>query len=129
MRMENTPLHSAAGSGATDLVRRLVAEGADLNAIGKGGWKPLLMAVYRGHTHVVRTLLEAGAQTNDGQNPLHFAAEYSYKNILELLLDYGANINTLDAKGRTALDLAGTEETVQYLRSRGAQSSAELRPG
>ena len=117
----NTALHAAADTGNLTLAAKLIERGADLTVVGKGGWRPLLMAVYKGHAPVVRILLEAGADVHDERMPLHVAAEYGYETIIRSLIEFGADVNRLDQRGRTPLDLAGTDGAADLLRAHGAQ--------
>jgi uncharacterized protein len=52
---------AAARRGNIGRIRRLLAEGADVNARGKFGYTPLVHASYSGHAEAVRFLLDAGA--------------------------------------------------------------------
>ena len=58
------PLVAAARAGDAKEVRRLVGEGADVNAFGKGRQTALIAAAGRGHREVVAALVEAGADAN-----------------------------------------------------------------
>ncbi|CAG9465746.1 unnamed protein product [Pedinophyceae sp. YPF-701] len=68
-----TPLHLAADSGAEDVVRALLASGADANARDAEGQTPLHCAVLGEHEGVTRALLDcggdAGAPDNAGETP------------------------------------------------------------
>lgn len=94
----NQPLHTAADSGRLEVVRMLVAAGADVNGIGRrqDRWTPLFNAVTHGQTDVVRFLLANGAavdpKDNIGNTPLAFAAD-NRAEIAEILLAAGANAN------------------------------------
>lgn len=66
------------------------------------------IAIYKGHIDVVRILLEKGATIRPGA--LHIASEYGYKNIILLLLEWGADPSSLNGQGKTALELAENEE-------------------
>jgi hypothetical protein len=57
-----TPLMYAAMSGHTDIVRILLAEGADVNERSKNGKTALLLAVMGGHNDTVKMLLKNGAK-------------------------------------------------------------------
>ena len=67
-------LHNAAAADDVVNIRRLVAEGADVNAAGDGGWRPLHEAAYHGHVGAVDMLVEVGAEVDasaaDGWRPL-----------------------------------------------------------
>ena len=78
MKGDCTPLMEAASAGHTDIVRLLIAHGADVNAQSSSGNTPLMYACAGGHEEVVRVLLEAGAHVEDhnenGHTPLMEAA-------------------------------------------------------
>src|SRR5262245_42612335 len=57
----NHPLHVAAYSGQTVLVRLLLEKGADVNASGDLGKTPLHYAALDGEREVAKILLEHGA--------------------------------------------------------------------
>ena len=66
MKGDCTPLMEAASAGHTDIVRLLIAHGADVNAQSSSGNTPLMYACAGGHEEVVRVLLEAGANVEAG---------------------------------------------------------------
>jgi len=54
-------MHMAAAVGDVVNIRRMVAEGADVNVKGPQGVRPLHEAVANGHVDAVRVLVELGA--------------------------------------------------------------------
>jgi ankyrin repeat protein len=77
---EIKPMHMAAAVGDVVNIRRMVAEGADVNVQGgPQGARPLHMAAANGHVDAVRVLKEVGADVEasdaDGSRPLHAAAK------------------------------------------------------
>lgn len=52
-------------------------------------------------------------QDNEGKTPLHVAAQYGSKVIVEMLLENGANPNTVDNEGKTPLALAEQRDYVE----------------
>ena len=58
------PMYIAAGAGDVVTIRRLAAEGADVNVQGCGGTRPLHGAAHYGHVDAVQVLVEVGADVN-----------------------------------------------------------------
>jgi len=71
---------------------------------------------------VVKRFIEYGADVNEksnGMSPLMIAAPYNKIEIIKILLSNGANFNTKDEKGFTALkhaELSHANEAVQILK-------------
>src|SRR5258708_3497488 len=61
MDPRNLSLTRAVSDGDSEAVRALLAEGADANRTTSGGQTPLILAIVFRHTHILRLLLEAGA--------------------------------------------------------------------
>lgn len=146
-RMSHSPrsLIAAAESGDLMAVREALAAGDDVNQIRSRttGWQagepkrrietPLFIAARDGHTEIVRTLLQAGADPDiictDGGTALIVAAGNRERRaeIVRLLLDAGADPITPRMRGRTALEwavMSGEYESVPILLS--ASRAAEL---
>jgi ankyrin repeat protein len=69
---------------------------------------------------------------DDGQTPLHLAAEHCHSNVVSLLLRKGAKINIQASDDETPLHLAaqeGCEEVVKLLLAKGADTSAKDKQG
>lgn len=85
-------VHTAAANGNSEILKALVAYGADINAILIDGCTPLHIAVKFDHIETVTTLLELGARTNirsitDTKSPLDEAIERGVKAIIEKLIN------------------------------------------
>ncbi len=119
-------------SGVRDGVDALLALGADPNGDIRQlarNLPPLSLAAMFNDTGAVRSLLDKGADANrpgtHGITPLMMAAaaEEASPEMIKILLDGGARIDTRDAVGRTALDwalLQGESAVAALLRQRGA---------
>ncbi len=122
------PLHSLARSGQTEAARLLIDKGADIDIKDPVKLTPLNMAAESGLEAMVKLLIEKGANIENkhayGRTPLVGAArERGNINVIRMLLDAGADVNSSDNWGATALDLAawrGFEEVVNLLLERGA---------
>jgi len=84
----NTALMAAAAYGETDIVRTLIARGADLNAHGRIGNTALIYAVQEGNTEIAEMLVAAGANPdacNDYGNTARTLAEgYGQREIVKV---------------------------------------------
>jgi hypothetical protein len=95
-------------------VQRLIADGANVNAITPFGRTPLMSATAYGHINIVRFLLENGADinikdTHNGWTALMFSTglENEEFEIAKLLIENGADVNETSTKhGATALMMA-----------------------
>ena len=108
-----TPLAKAAYDGDTELVRELIAQGADLEVFsGDSGSEETALgwAALEGHLDTALVLIEASANVNAGNHgnwtPLMSAAYYGHPEMVKLLLEHGANPRTRDYMGKTAADWA-----------------------
>ncbi len=94
------PHDDAARAARTRVVERLLAAGAEPNRRASWvpddthspGLSPLYFATNTGAADVVRVLLGAGAQPNDGES-LYHGAERDQRACLELLLAHGADLD------------------------------------
>ena len=107
---EDTPLHTAAWNNDAAEAKRLIANGAEVNAKGKYGWTPLHRAAEGNAAEVAKLLIANGAEVNakdnGGWTALYYAA-WDYKaEILLMLIDNGAEVNAKDNGGQTPLDKA-----------------------
>src|SRR3989441_614263 len=59
-----TPLHFAVRQGDMESTRRLVAAGADVNAVSADGKEPLALAVYNGNYEIASFLIDNKADVN-----------------------------------------------------------------
>lgn len=124
-----TALSWAACRGDALSCAKLIAHGADANALDKHLKSPLYLAVKSEHptqNDCVRVLLEGAAETdpvlhNSGvvrSTPLLCSAnEADDILVLKTLLDFGANIEATNRKGETPLLVVARSKPVTYTRS------------
>jgi ankyrin repeat protein len=107
-----TGLYYAAGNGHEDMVAFLLSKGANATITSDEGLTPLMEASSEGHVEVGRLLFEhmggQGLDTTDteGMTALHHAASWGHGEMVSFLLAKGADPNTTDLDGRTALACA-----------------------
>ncbi|MCP4656975.1 MAG: hypothetical protein GY856_16310 [bacterium] len=128
----------AAKLGHGEIIRALIAAGAEVDATVEGGTAPfdrtaLMLAAEQGHVEAVRTLLAAGAnpeardrdaEDHGGKTALMLAAANGHAQVLEVLKDAGAKLNVRSNEGTTALAYAaeaGHLEAVRRLIALGAK--------
>ncbi len=156
---DQTALMAAAAEGHVEVVRRLIAAGAEvkvrarptrvminranpndiyaavLGEITVGGSTPLLFAARQGNPKVAELLLATGADVNDiapdGGSALTMAVHGGHAALARLLLEKGANPNIIGS-GYTALHAAvlrGESGLVTDLLARGANINSRIRNG
>uniref|UniRef100_A0AC35TW30 ANK_REP_REGION domain-containing protein n=1 Tax=Rhabditophanes sp. KR3021 TaxID=114890 RepID=A0AC35TW30_9BILA len=101
-------LLNAAANGHTDICKMLIENGASIDLADLMGWTPLMWAVYKNHRETVALLLNYKVQINivdddDGLTPLILSAGRGYQEIVKLLLENGAAVNSCDKFGSTSL--------------------------
>jgi ankyrin repeat protein len=98
-----TPLHAAARYGVADIVKLLLAKGANPNAV-----------------------------TEYLDTPLHMAAEYGQTTVAKILIAHGADVNALTKDGHTPLDFAfrggsADAKLIESLRAAGGKEGKQVR--
>ncbi len=109
----NKELLEAARIGNTNTVKKLIKEGAEVNAQNAFKRTPLHLAAEEKNTEIVQELIEAGADINlqDDleETALHKAAYYGHTKIAEALIEAKADINAKDKSGGTPLHQAAAK--------------------
>ena len=125
-------------------MRKVIADGADVNLRGKNDMTAIGRAVSSGNVEMVRMLIEYGADVNVTEppvmiTPLHWACRADSRlkkhytedvrtSIVSMLIDHGADVNAADKDGNTPLHEAcwlGYPETARLLLEHGADPEAE----
>ena len=117
-----TPLVLAAQGGHSDVMRALLAAGADpgladneqttplIAAAGYGRVPVYSMATEEGALEAAQLALELGNDINAangyGDTPLHAAASWGKDSMVQFLVDRGAKVNAVNKIGQTPLSIA-----------------------
>lgn len=135
----DTALHLAAWAGHCEALAAILAHGADVDWLsGRDGYSPLWCAISAYHIDAARLLLKHGARVSlrsasgSGLLPLHQAAVTGQSAMCELLLERGAQVDSLDDDQNTPLHYAaacGSSATVKILLRGGADVSAAQAQG
>lgn len=118
----NTPLHIILGVfnknkiGSQMIADILIEAGAQVNALNKESWAPIHLAARRGQSHSIKWALrqnkilrKAGRETIDFNlqggthywTPMHLAGHAGHFEIVELLVNSGAQLFIRNSDGRT----------------------------
>ena len=121
----DTALHLACKHGRIEIVKMLIAAGADAKKT-----QDILIATFMGYESIVKGLIGAGADVNakdwDNHTPLMQASDSAHHGIMRLLIAAGAYVNASTSYGRTPLMYAANRypETVRILLEAGADVNA-----
>ena len=132
------PYSSSAGSqkhaDVVPIIKSFLESGVDVNERSSRGETALYLASKAGHEHIVRLLLEAGAETNCSSRifPLHAACEHGHTEIVDLLLHHGADPNASPVFGDLPIGCAVQKcytNIVSLLLKHGADVNTQDRRG
>ncbi|MYD35930.1 MAG: hypothetical protein F4X20_02735 [Dehalococcoidia bacterium] len=134
---EVAELHTAIESHDSATVRRLLAEGVDVNGRSVHGNPPLWTALVQADdAEITRLLLDAGADVEARDwhgNPLTHAVAYEDSLAqIKLLIDVGADLNARSGDGDTLLgtaSIARNLELMSFLLELGADPNERGREG
>jgi rhodanese-related sulfurtransferase len=116
-----TALMAAARLAPPELVKELLAAGADLHAVNADGNQALWLACVGENVDNIRLLIEAGIDIGHvnltGATPLMFSASSGRAKAVAALLAAGADPTQETDLGLTALEMAATEECLSLMRA------------
>lgn len=98
-----TPLHYACLHNHVNLIEKLVQKGANIDALDKDNFSPLLCAIISKNSECVKLLINLGAK-GDGDSeklyiPLNFACQYGIYDATQMILARWPNVIKPDAEG------------------------------
>jgi len=120
----STPLHMAIRCGSEEMVKRLLEARAQVNSERNSKRKKQKLDGLKEALGIVSKVY------GDSATPLHFAAEKGHSRLVKILLEHQANINLKNAAGECAFECAlrrDDAETISALLEAKACSRAELR--
>ena len=135
--MGRSPLHWACMSGALAVVKILMAAGAGVCGTCNYENTRLIFTAHGGDTETVRSLVglkevDVNHKDTDGRTALLLAADEKHADVVQVLIDAGADIEAKDEEGRSPLLLAsrrGAVDIVNMLVKAGARVSLADRTG
>lgn len=130
--MAEAPVADAAQAKDAAAVKRLLKDGADVNAAQGDGMTALHWAAMNGDAEMASMLLYAGANVSaktrlGGFTPLHLAAQIGNANVVAPLVAASAPVSVQTSTGVTPLMLAaesGSTDAVRMLVENGADLNA-----
>ena len=106
----NNALHLATVNQSINIVNSIVKTGIESNVLNKKGFAPLHLAVLNNDKDVVLSLLNYGKRIiidvtdSSGASPLILAAREGFVDMVDLLLEKGANPDKMDNNKKTYKD-------------------------
>ncbi|XP_059176228.1 ankyrin-3-like [Physella acuta] len=101
-----------------EFAKRLVRAGANVNVVNSVGKTPLEMSIRRRNFHLVKLILQSGADLKDVKDNvtcLHESSRQGNAEIVELMIQLGVDVNSRDKHGQTAVMVAGNTECLHML--------------
>jgi len=109
-----TPLCLAVRKGHEEVVKLLLESGANVNAQDETGEPPIFHAVQNVDLKITKLLLTNKANIKNNPELLNIAVLNGCREIVEVLLEHGADVNTTDECGRMALHFTGSYKTREF---------------
>jgi ankyrin repeat protein len=119
--MSRASLHAAAERNDVAAIKRLLAEGVEIDARNGRGATALLVATHDNRVDAAKVLIEAGADVNAkdliNDSPYLYAGARGHLEILKMTLRHGADLRSTNRYGGTALIPASERGHVETVRT------------
>lgn len=116
--MSTDRFHKAAKDGLIEVLKETTRR--DCNGRDEQGMTPTLYAAFCGHLEALRLLCGRGGDPDKadyfGNTALHLAAAQGHKSIVTFLVNFGANVYSMDIDEHTPQELAGINNRDEILR-------------
>ena len=122
-----SPLLFAAQEGKMEIVKILLTAGANINFKNNSKLDAIYFASERGHYDIVKILMKFGILINP--KCIHNASANDQIALIELLLDYGIDVNSKTQTGNSCLHVAVFNDRLaaaKFLISRGADVNVRM---
>jgi len=95
-----------AESGDLERVKTLIQQGVHVNTKNRCNQTALYFACKKGHTDVVQYLLDSGADVSLGANPLIAAVRNEHYECCKLLIQHHASVHCTNSEGESPMSVA-----------------------
>lgn len=111
-------MHFASYLGHVEILKKLLELGANSNILTDDQWTPLKIACYQGLSEIVKVLvnhpqIQINKMSGERGTALHIASMCGYADIVRLLINHKASCNLEDQYGRTPIELASNQTTLE----------------
>ncbi|XP_076684261.1 uncharacterized protein LOC143377154 [Andrena cerasifolii] len=107
---DSIPLHVATRNGHEEVAELLINYGADVNAQDETGKPAIFYATQNADLKMIKLLLTNKANVKDHPELLKIAVNKGCVEIVEILLQHGADINATDKFGKMPIQLTDSDE-------------------
>jgi len=128
---DETPIlfYAIRRSASVEMIELLMRYGVDIHELNEDGLSALDVAIKFKRKDIVALAIKHGISVNETQrksgiNPLMLACCFSDTEIIDILLQNGADVNRVDKSGMSAKDYAkrlGQKRVVEFLTQKGGR--------